>query len=119
MGKAGGAAGQDHREEKLFQENTKDRMAVATTPGLTSGRAMRQKAPKYGAAVDQRRVFQVGGDVLEEGDHHPDDDGEAHDERRAARRGFATFADSPLASPAGAETKLAAIARAVEVLRRG
>jgi len=33
--------------------------------------------------------------------------------------GFATFADSPLASPAVAETKLAAIARAVEVLRRG
>jgi 5-methyltetrahydropteroyltriglutamate--homocysteine methyltransferase len=33
--------------------------------------------------------------------------------------GFATFADSPLASPAVAEMKLAAIARAVEVLRRG
>ena len=25
---------------------------------------MRQKAPKYGAAVDQRRVFQVGGDAM-------------------------------------------------------
>ena len=33
--------------------------------------------------------------------------------------GFATFADSPLASPAVAEMKLAAIARAVEVLQRG
>jgi len=60
-------------------------MAVATTPGLTRGRAMRQKAPKYGAAVDQCRVFQVGGDVLEEGDHHPDDR-EAHDEMRQDQR---------------------------------
>src|SRR5215470_2269810 len=34
-------------KRKLFQENTKERMAVATTPGLTRGRAMRQKAAKY------------------------------------------------------------------------
>jgi 5-methyltetrahydropteroyltriglutamate--homocysteine methyltransferase len=33
--------------------------------------------------------------------------------------GFATFADSPLASPAVAETKLAAIAQAAHLLRRG
>src|SRR2546425_10611820 len=34
-------------KRKLFHEKTKDRMAVATTPGLTSGRAMRQKTPRY------------------------------------------------------------------------
>jgi 5-methyltetrahydropteroyltriglutamate--homocysteine methyltransferase len=33
--------------------------------------------------------------------------------------GFATFADSPVASPAVAETKLAAIAQAAQLLRRG
>jgi hypothetical protein len=33
-------------KRKLFQEKTKDRMAVAITPGLTSGSAMRQKAAK-------------------------------------------------------------------------
>ena len=31
---------------KLFHENTKDRIAVATTPGFTSGSAMRQKTPR-------------------------------------------------------------------------
>src|SRR2546430_17312001 len=34
-------------KRKLFQEKTKERMAVATTPGLTSGRAMRQNALRY------------------------------------------------------------------------
>src|SRR4029450_11276970 len=33
-------------KRKLFQENTNDRMAVATTPGLTSGSAIRQNTPK-------------------------------------------------------------------------
>src|SRR6267378_1551031 len=34
-------------KRKLFQENTNERIAVATMPGLTSGSAMRQKTPKY------------------------------------------------------------------------
>src|SRR2546426_9813563 len=34
-------------KRKLFHEKTKDRMAVATTPGLKRGRAMRQKTPRY------------------------------------------------------------------------
>src|SRR5439155_10565291 len=33
-------------KRKLFHENTNDRTPVATTPGLTSGSAIRQKTPK-------------------------------------------------------------------------
>src|SRR5437899_9793588 len=77
---AGGAAGQDHREEKVVPREDEGQDGGGDHAGLDEGEGDAPEDAEVGAAVDEGGVFQLGGDVFEEGDHHPDDDGQAQDE---------------------------------------
>mgnify|MGYP003693557745 CR=1 FL=1 len=71
---------------KLFHENTNDRIAVATTARAHERQRHAPEHAEVGAAVDQGGVLEIRRHVLEEADHHPDDDRQAHDQVRQDER---------------------------------
>src|ERR1700730_14241923 len=77
---ARGAAGEDHREEEVVPGEDEGEDGGRHHNRLDQRQGDAPEGGPVGAAVDEGRVLQLRGDVLEERDHHPDDDGQAHDE---------------------------------------
>jgi hypothetical protein len=59
-----------------LQAAVKTKPSVAPSPGSVSGRITRASAPQRAAAVDHRRILQLGRDAVEEGLHQ--EAGEGH-----------------------------------------
>src|SRR5213594_3600539 len=73
-------------KRKLFQENTNDRIAVATTPGLTSGSAIRQKTPRCEQPSIRPASSRSGGTSSKNEIMTQMMDGQPHDEMREDQR---------------------------------